>query len=330
MNRKTDILLSGVACVALGFVSIAQVFAAPNQSSAAPAESAHASAAPAAPAERAPAPEPTRSAPAPTQQPTASPRTNPAPADTNQGGVNQVQQNIINRSNAQANQQAAGGAGNQNHIYGYANGYYPLGYASAFWNPNWSPYGQNNNYNGYGPEYPAQFSQPPEDSQTEPPSVNSQVIPDVAPQIATPTVPAEPQATSAALKLALIASPQWRDADEQVRIAQSQYDSASGIVLAQLRTQPAYQRALAQKAADAQKVASLKAKDPAAPIDRTEAVATAKLDAAQTVTQMENAAIAADPHASAAKIKLDTAIAQRQEARLAVESSLPHPAPQQQ
>jgi hypothetical protein len=238
-----------------------------------------------------------------------------------------VQQNIINRSNAQANQQAANGGRN--------NGYYPLGYASAFWDPNWTPYGDSNNYpnnyngNGYSPAYPAQFTQPAENDQTEPPSVNSQAIPTGTAQTVAPA-PTGPDVTSAALKSALLASPQWRDADEQVRIDQSQYDSASAIVLAKLRAQPAYQQALAQKAADAQKIASIKAKDPNAPIDRTEAVATAKLDAAQSVTQMENAAIAADPRASAAKVKLDTAIAQRQEIRQAIESAAPRPVPAQQ
>jgi len=139
--------------------------------------------------------------------------------------------------------------------------------------------------------------------------------------------PQAPDTPSAALNAALMASPQWRQADAQVRIAQAEYDTAKAQVLAQLQTQPAYQQALARKQQDAQKVESLKAKDPAPSIERAAPIATAKLDAAQAVTQMESAALLADPQASAAKIKLDVAIARRDEARQAAQAALPKSTP---
>jgi hypothetical protein len=124
-----------------------------------------------------------------------------------------------------------------------------------------------------------------------------------------------------------MASPQWRDADAKVKIAQAAYDAASSRVLAQLRTQPDYQQALARKQQDARKLTSLKTKDPNPPIARAAPIAKAKLDAAKSVTDMENAALMADPQASAANAQLKAAIVQRDEVRQAVESALPKATP---
>jgi hypothetical protein len=199
------------------------------------------------------------------------------------------------------------------------NGYFPLGYSFAYFDPAWSGYGvfDNGNQSAYQllpNEQPDQQNAdfaPSDDQSLNPP---------------TPQTAAAPGGGSPALDSALMASPQWRDANAQVQIAQSEYDTAWTRVIAQLRQQPAFQQALAKKEQDAQRVAALKTNDPNPAISTAAAAATAKLDAAKQVTDMEAAALAADPQASAAKAKLDVAIARRNEARQAVIASLPKPA----
>jgi hypothetical protein len=201
------------------------------------------------------------------------------------------------------------------------NNYYPLGYPFVYFDPAWNGYGvfDDGNQSAYQllpDEQPDQQNAdfaPPYDQSANTPT----------PQAA---APAPPGGGSPALDSALIASPQWRDANAQLQVAQSEYDTARARVVAQLRNQPAFQQALATKQQDAQRVAALKARDPDATISNATTVATAKLDAAKQVTDMEAAALAADPQASAAKAKLDAAIAQRNEARQAVIASLPKPA----
>jgi CCR4-NOT transcriptional regulation complex NOT5 subunit len=252
---------------------------------------------------------------APAAQPAA------RPANSPQNSAPQTVTNTV-RSNATDHRQGRENRGRNlnNGNYGYPGyAYYPFAPAYDYWNPYWNNYNNTN-----GPTYPGQFTQPDAAVSEPDESANQTLSAPTNPEV-TPPPPSAPDTTSASLNSALIASPQWRDADAQVRLAQSEYDAASAIILAQLRTQPAYQQALAQKAADAQKLNSIEKKDPAPPMDRTESAATAKLTAAQTLTQMETAALAADPHASGAKAKLDAAVINRLEVRRQIEASVPKP-----
>jgi hypothetical protein len=305
MRRNGHPLIIAIAVLALSLARCALSVAAPDQtpvahSAAAPAPAAR----PAEPAQVAAAPSITNSPRAAAPQSTGT-TARSAPIDRHSGNGDKRE----DRSNRNQNLNS----GN----YGYAGfGYYPYLPAYNYWNPYY------NNYNGS--VYPGQFTQP-DTAITEPnESADQTLSAPVTPEV-TPPQPAAVDTTSAALNSALIASPQWRDADAQVRSAQSEYDAASAIVLAQLRTQPAYQQALAQKAADAQKLNSIEKKNPTPPMDRTQSAASAKLSAAETVTQMETAALAADPRASAAKAKLDAAVTNRLEIRRQIEASLPRP-----
>jgi hypothetical protein len=308
MDRTTSRRFSAIfglgVCLGIGSV----LSAAPAESKSAPAA---APAAAPAPAAAAPAARPAESAPARTDEAAA----NTGAANSNTTNSRPSNANVGNSPSDDHRIQPDHGHDGQNRP-GYTGTSYPwIGY--NYW---------GNGYDGYnyynGPQYPGQFQQ--QDTAVAEPDSQSSSIQTVP---TAPVPPSEPDTDSAVLKSALFASPQWRVADEQVRIAQSEYDSASAVVLAQLRAKPDYQQAVAQKAADGKKVASLTAKEPGAPIEQKEAIATKKLDAAQTVTQMETAALAADPRASAAKGKLDAAIAQRTETRQAIEAGIARSAP---
>jgi hypothetical protein len=198
--------------------------------------------------------------------------------------------------------------------------YYPLGTSFNYWNPDWSPYNDAYGYDDNQPNYPGQFEQSSADN-ADP---NAQSANEV---LVTPS-PAQGEVITPQLRTALMNSPPWRDADERVKVAQAGYEIAKARVISQLKTKPEYQQAVARKNQDAQQVDSLKTKDPSALMTRTESVATAKLDAAKAVTDMETAALAADPQASAAKMQLDSALAQRDEARQSVEAALTRPGSQ--
>jgi hypothetical protein len=195
---------------------------------------------------------------------------------------------------------------------------YPLGALYDYWNPYWNAYDGYGSYNYNQATYPGQFGENNADVEQPAEATVDAVI---------PPRQAEDDAASPVLRSALLASPQWREADEQVKIAQAQYDTAAAKVLEKLKAQPSYQQAVARKDQDAQRVAWLKAKDPDPSISRAAPVATAKLDAAKVVTDMQNAALATDPQASVAKVKLDTALARRDEARQAVEAQIRKSAP---
>jgi hypothetical protein len=186
-----------------------------------------------------------------------------------------------------------------------------LGYGYDYWNSNWYPY-------NYGPDYPGQFVQGGADQSTAAESAGAPSSVD--------TLSPTPTTAASVPDSALLASPQWRDADAQVRIAQGKYDAAVEVVKTKLRSEPAYQAALLSKERDAQQLAAIQSKNPAPSIDRTAPAATAKLDAAETITRMESAAIQADPQASAAKSDLDAAIAHRDEIGRAVDATVPRPA----
>jgi hypothetical protein len=192
-------------------------------------------------------------------------------------------------------------------------GIFPYGgYGFNYFAPNWYPY---NNYGyGYGSSdpYPAQLAPQNSDQQASRP-------PDA--YVPPPSPPSQPPTA------ALVTSPQWREADEQVKIAQSAYDREAARVLAQLKTNPDYREAVDRKNGQAQRVASLQTASATAtpattpPTTQRAEVAMAKLDAAKTVTDMETAALGADPQATAAKAKLTAALARRDEAAQAVQGA---------
>ena len=101
-------------------------------------------------------------------------------------------------------------------------------------------------------------------------------------------------------------SPQLSAAQEALRQAQADYDNAAAPVLEKVRASGAYRDALDAKKAAAQKVQDLQA-DPNAEQDQITAAARVVLEKGHAVTEMENAAIVADPKIVVLKEKLATA-----------------------
>jgi hypothetical protein len=309
MNDYQDAIIRRAVWIALvGLTGAGVSLAAPPDH---PAEAtAHVVQAPAPTASVAPAETARAAAPSHSQSPAPTVAQTPAPTRTNenQGRTTAAEQHVDQRD-----RQGHAVGRRDNNGLNSSNGYYPLGYAYGYLNPTWSP------YDG-GPSYPGQFVQP---DQTDSSPANNSI--DTMPE--SPAVAPLTAVASSSTNAALSASPQWRDADLKVRVAQNQYDSAAARVMGKLRSDPAYQQALAFKERDADQLAVIQSKNSTPSIDRTAPVATAKLDAAQTITQLENQAIVADPQASAAKSDLDAAIAHRNEIGAAIEAALPKPAP---
>jgi chromosome segregation ATPase len=102
------------------------------------------------------------------------------------------------------------------------------------------------------------------------------------------------------------ASPQLSAAQEALRQAQADYDNAAAPVLEKVRAGNAYRDALDAKKAAAQKVQDLQA-DPNADQDQITAAARVVLEKGHAVTEMENAALVADPKIVVLKEKLAAA-----------------------
>ena len=144
-----------------------------------------------------------------------------------------------------------------------------------------------------------------------------------APALYIPPGQAETPSMTAAEK----ASPAYQQADVELRAAQAEYDAASQRVTDRLHQDPNYQQATEKKDADASKLSTMKDKKPAPSPEQAAPIAQAKLNAAKSVTDMERQAIMNDPQASAAKAKLDAAIAKRAAIQAQIEGSLPKAAP---
>jgi hypothetical protein len=209
-------------------------------------------------------------------------------------------------------------ARNGNYGVVYGNPFYPFSYG---FNPGWygSGYGSYYNnypYNGYSfgdglgtttGDYNTNYQTSSSDGAT-----SSAQVPQTPPTVTAGTSSVTAQAITAN---AVEKSPALVSANGAVTQAQGQYNEARDRVLATLRDQPAYQQALDRRRQAAAQVAAAKSTAPAAPNAQPSgtvvAAATAKLDAGDEVTKMEEQAVAKDPAAIAAKARLDQAIADR-------------------
>jgi chromosome segregation ATPase len=108
------------------------------------------------------------------------------------------------------------------------------------------------------------------------------------------------------LKRQAESAPELSEAQNAIRQAQADYDAATGPILDKVRATPAYQKALEEKKAAAQQVQQLQSEGSADQEQITKA-ARIVLDKGRAVTQLETAAVAADPKAAALKQNLAAA-----------------------
>jgi hypothetical protein len=203
-----------------------------------------------------------------------------------------------NRANQRGNRNGYGV------VYGYP--YYPFSYG---WNPGWYGTGYGSYYNNYPGSTGYNF-----DSDNGSYSQPTETAP--APQAVVPTAkPDSAVAARAVVDNAVDKSPALIAANGSVNQAQSMYTEARERAIAALREKPEYKAAVARRHAAAGDVRAAKGGDatPATgqPSSAVVAAATAKLEAGDEVTRMEEQAVAADPAASAAKARLDQATADR-------------------
>jgi len=166
------------------------------------------------------------------------------------------------------------------------------------WNSGW--YGNGYSNNGYYND--VTFSP----SNNSAPADNSGSLPETP----APTQSAQtPAGSEAEVVNEVDHSPQMTAANTAVQSAQTAYDSARQQVLAKLKSNPQYQQALAQRHQASSNLRAAKASPSSMPtiVD----AASAKMNAADEVTRMEESAIAGDPSASAAKMHLDQVVAAR-------------------
>lgn len=102
------------------------------------------------------------------------------------------------------------------------------------------------------------------------------------------------------------ASPAVAKAQEELRVAQSDYDSSIGPTIEKVRASREYDAAVTAKKAAAQKLADLQAQN-GTPQDDISAAAKVVLEKGHAVTKLEATALAADPKIAALKAKLDAA-----------------------
>jgi hypothetical protein len=169
------------------------------------------------------------------------------------------------------------------------------------WNTGWYGNGYNNNgYNntGNGTTYTPDGFNPDTDSNH--PGTNSPT-----------TIPSEPSAAGVAAQVtnAVDKSPEMVAANNAVQLAQVAYDQQRQQVLATLQDKPEYRQALARRHEAARDLKAAKASPTSAPAVLD--AATAKLDAADEVTKIQEQAIATDPAAAAAKTHLAETVADR-------------------
>lgn len=117
------------------------------------------------------------------------------------------------------------------------------------------------------------------------------------------------------------ASPAIADAVTALKQAQADYDAATAPILLKVRATPEYTSALADKQAAAKNVLALQAEVPPNQAEITKA-ATMVLNKGHAITQLESAALAADPTAAALKEKLNAANSRLLKARYAAEQSI--------
>lgn len=126
-----------------------------------------------------------------------------------------------------------------------------------------------------------------------------------------------------ALRKAVDGSPQYREAMAQILRVWPEYARAAEQVLQRLRSNPAYQRALAQQRDAEAKVANLRDRGGNVPAVNLVGAAQQALLARRAVRALEERAIDADPVASRAKQQLDQAIDRRNKVRDEIAAKLP-------
>src|SRR5688500_11071241 len=129
--------------------------------------------------------------------------------------------------------------------------------------------------------------------------------------------------TPAALRKALEASPQYREATAQLLRAWATYARAAEQVLLRLRPAPEYRKAMQQLRAAEKKVEAVRERDRGAPAVNLVSAAQEALLARRQVRAIEQKAIDADPVARRAKQEVDKAIEQRNKIRDDIASTLP-------
>jgi hypothetical protein len=228
---------------------------------------------------------------------------NTAANNGNNAGVSKTPASV-NQQTQRRDHEHDGNRNQQNFYYGYP-GYY---YGDV-----WAPYGWNDGDSSYNyPEFtydnsnatPSNATDTTNTSNTSNTNAVAQPVTPVQSQSGQTAAGAAAQATNAVDK-----SPQMIAANNAVASAQQAYNSERERVLAALRDQPEYKDAIARKHAADAHVTDAKAEHQSQPA--VVGLATAKMDAGDEVTKMQEQAIATDPAASAAKSKLNAAIADR-------------------
>jgi len=113
-------------------------------------------------------------------------------------------------------------------------------------------------------------------------------------------------AASSRIRKQIEASPQWKQAAEAGRQAQSAYAAAGNAVRRGLETQPAYKAAVAERTRRSDEREALRA-DPKAAQEQVLQAAVALLSAQAAVTHIERDAMAKDPAIEAARANMDLA-----------------------
>ena len=129
--------------------------------------------------------------------------------------------------------------------------------------------------------------------------------------------------TPAALRKALEASPQYREATAQLLRAWAAYARAAEQVLLRLRPAPEYRKAMQQLRAAEKKVEAVRERDRGAPAVNLVSAAQEALLARRQVRAIEQKAIDADPVARRARQEVDKAIEQRNKIRDDIASTFP-------
>jgi hypothetical protein len=215
----------------------------------------------------------------------------------------------------------------QNNGYGVVYGYpwYPFSYG---WGDGWyGGYGTQYGYPGYSynSNYPfdipyAEYNND-ESLAANPPNPNA-----VDAQSATTLVnPYDQQAVQARQTNAVDKSPAMIQANSTVAQTQSAFDAERERVLAALAQKPDYQAAVARRHQAAKEVHQATTQPGGQPSSALSSAANDKMEAADEVTKMEAQAIAADPAASAAKAKMEQALADRDALRAQLMSQTAQP-----
>jgi chromosome segregation ATPase len=116
-------------------------------------------------------------------------------------------------------------------------------------------------------------------------------------------------------------APELAEAQSALRQAQAEYDGSTGPILEKVHGTAAYQKALDDKKAAAQRVQDLQA-DGTPDQDQITQAARIVLDKGRAVTQLDAAAVAADPKAAALKEKVAAANAKLLKLRRDLEQSI--------